>query len=282
MMSLSRSMLPFIGVLAALTALAACGDDDESFAPSGHKPVAKTKADLPKCVEAREGDIYAVEEDEVSFKCHNGEWVYHRSSDSRNDRGSKYDPSTGTLTDLRDNRTYRTVKIGDQIWMAENLKYRQYFQTELAPCYDDLEENCDKYGRMYPLQGIRNICPKGWHLPDSTEYLNLFDAAGELQDPPAMALKAADGWADYEGESLNGTDDLGFSLLAGGYMVKDTSGNKDYIGEGESTILIVDEMKAMQIPGARTYFYFALFQNDKISLSATQLNYYAYMRCVKD
>ena len=95
-------------------------------------------------------------------------------------------------------------------------------------------------------------------------------------------LKAADGWADYEGESLNGTDDLGFSLLAGGYMVKDTSGNKDYIDEGESTILIVDEMKAMQIPGARTYFYFALFQNDKISLSATQLNYYAYMRCVKD
>ena len=277
MMSLSRSMLPFIGALAALMALAACGDDDESFAPSGHKPVAKTKADLPKCVEAREGDIYAVEEDEVSFKCHNGEWVYHRSSDSRNDRGSKYDPSTGTLTDLRDNRTYRTVKIGNQIWMAENLNYRYYELDELSPCYEDKEENCDKYGRLYHANSATVVCPEGWHLPDSTEFRVLLDSAAKIQSPAINALKATEGWSDYNGESLNGTDDLGFSLLPGGYMGKD----KEPIEMGVGTRLACNNFWGFMMSG-ESLFHVVLFRYSQMDIGFQSTQCYLYVRCVKD
>lgn len=281
MMSLSRSMLPFIGALAALTALAACGDDDESFAPSG-KNVVKTVADLPKCVAAREGEVYFVEDDEVSFKCENGEWSYQYSGDKRRGRDSEYDSVTGTLTDQRDNRTYLTVKIGDRIWMAENLKYRDYTLNELAPCYEGKEENCDKYGRLYPLANRLSVCPKGWRLPDSSDFRSLFASAKEVRSPAAMALKAVDGWADYKGESMNGTDDLGFSLLPGGYMYEDSLGNVEYRDEGVGTMLVDNDPLIISVLGGKASFYLAKFVCNQMDVIIHDGIYYGYVRCVKD
>ena len=77
-----------------------------------------------------------------------------------------------TFIDNRDGKTYRIVKIGNQVWMAENLNFAQ---TSNSWCYDNLSSNCDKYGRLYKGGIAQTICPAGWHLPSKEEYFSLLN-----------------------------------------------------------------------------------------------------------
>ena len=81
---------------------------------------------------------------------------------------------TGTYTDSRDGKTYKTVKIGNQVWMAENLNYYTSDSWE----YEDKSENGTKYGRSYDWLTARLVCPCGWHLPSKTEFETLLQNYG--------------------------------------------------------------------------------------------------------
>jgi uncharacterized protein (TIGR02145 family) len=133
----------------------------------------------------------------------------------------------GTFTDLRDGKEYRTVKIGKQVWMAENLNY----EAEGSKCYKNKALYCDKYGRLYNWKTAMKACPKGWHLPSKEEWQTLVNFAGG-DKTAGKKLKAKIGWNDYilcdysydeeyckvkgAKRSGNGTDGFGFSALPGG------------------------------------------------------------------
>jgi uncharacterized protein (TIGR02145 family) len=129
--------------------------------------------------------------------------------------------SAKSLKDSRDGKEYKTAKIGNQTWMAENLNY----QTEDSKCYDNKPENCKKYGRLYNWEIAKKVCPNGWHLPNNAEWDELYhsvDGTSGIKSPYKSKavekyLKAKNGWNDYNRQSGNGTDNFGFAALPGGY-----------------------------------------------------------------
>ena len=147
-----------------------------------------------------------------------------------------------TIIDSRDGKVYKIVKIGSQVWMAENLNFdpgqggsgdSNYVWTW---CYNNEPKNCDVAGRLYTWQAafdslkfatdadfpqdcgylkictlptkLQGICPDGWHLPTYSEWETLFRTVGGYSTAGEM-LKSRTGWSGCG----NGTDAYGFSAL---------------------------------------------------------------------
>ena len=215
------------------------------------------------------------------------------SSSSENiSAGSVYDATAKTLTDLRDGHTYKTVTIGDQTWMAENLNY----ETGNSYCYGDDASYCSKYGRLYtwsaamdsvgtwttngkgcgynktcsPTYLVRGVCPEGWHLPSTTEFETLFTAVGG-QDSTGTVLKSTSGWYD----DGNGTDAFGFSALP--------AGNRDYYDgyyyyEGNYAFF----WSSTEFDSYGAYSMLLYYDSDPAYLDYDFKNYGFSVRCVKD
>lgn len=131
----------------------------------------------------------------------------------------------GQLTDKRDGKTYKTVKIGNQTWMAENLAFLPDSGNYWA--YDNDNTNVAKYGYLYDWQTAKNVCPTGWHLPSDKEWSVLTDYF-ELQVAkiitsryglyaPGTKMKSTSGWQD----GGNGTNESGFNAFPVGYRGND-------------------------------------------------------------
>jgi len=128
---------------------------------------------------------------------------------------SEVEGGPGYFIDSRDGQKYHAVKIGNRVWMDNNLNYQP--PAGNTWCYNNSGSNCIKYGRLYDWNAAATACPAGWHLPNRQEWNNLAEAAGG--SVAGRALKTKTNWIDYG----SGTDDYNFSALPGGSRFIDGS-----------------------------------------------------------
>jgi len=146
-------------------------------------------------------------------------------------------PQKGSMTDPRDGKTYKTVKIGDQVWMAENLAFEINEKNGNPGSTNDClilgsngkKANCKKYGRYYSaMAAATNACPDGWRLPGAAEFKKLLDYTGNSID-----LKSKKGWNTYQQPSGNGTDKYGFNAQPSGGCIVAQDAKCAYMDEGK-------------------------------------------------
>ena len=101
--------------------------------------------------------------------------------------GSEWAPVYEMMKDSRDGQSYKTLKLAGQSWMVENLNYK----TTDSWCYQNIERNCETYGRHYTWKAAQTACPSGWHLPDAYEYNDLFKTQLKSE------IRDSDYWQDY-------------------------------------------------------------------------------------
>jgi uncharacterized protein (TIGR02145 family) len=160
----------------------------------------------------------------------------------------------GSLTDIRDGKTYNTVRIGQQCWMAENLKYLPSVVNSITGSYTipyyyvygyegsdvtlaEATTNYNIYGVLYNWiaavdgssagsstnpSGLQGICPTGWHLPSEDEFIQLTEflggglvAGGKLKES---------GIVHWSTPNTGATNESGFTALPGGGRSHTTAG----------------------------------------------------------
>jgi uncharacterized protein (TIGR02145 family) len=122
-------------------------------------------------------------------------------------------PESGTFTDSRDGHVYNWVKIGGQVWMAENLAYKPP-QGDGYLAYDNNENNVPVYGYLYTWELAQTIAPAGWHLPSKQEWRTLVDNLGGNE---AAYNKLLEKGTAHWGSPNDATNESGFTALPGGY-----------------------------------------------------------------
>ena len=196
-------------------------------------------------------------------------------------------PKNGELMDSRDGKIYKTVKIGKQEWMAENLNYeigeqrwnaRGLDQTlEGSCCYDYNPTNCKKYGRLYTSSAAVHACPAGWHLPSEKDFETLFEVVGG-EKIAGETLKASLGWKCED----NASDTLGFSALPAGRWGYNERANNGW----GSSVFELDGSSAFFWSRTRIYEcnrYIRLDCNRKSVYVDSHGGLYGFsVRCVKD
>lgn len=117
------------------------------------------------------------------------------------------------FTDPRDNETYSVVKIGAQIWMAENFR----FASRDSFSINDNDDNDKFYGRLYTWEEAMELAPEGWHLPtiDDWKRLNKY-IPRYAKISTGTALKSAENWKKGFG-ATEGKDIYGFCALPTGF-----------------------------------------------------------------
>ena len=223
----------------------------------------------------------------------------------------------GTMTDERDGQTYKTVKIGTQIWMAENLNYAYtgvpyryerdnevYTSDSTSWCYNNVPANCTKYGRFYtwaaamdsvgewstndkgcgfdvvcsPTYPVRGVCPEGWHLPTVAEFKALFTAVGGTQDAKNEVL-----WNNVGKmlKSISGWKSSGNGTDAYAFSALPAGikyNDRNFSFEGNLAYF----WSSTEYDSYNAYYMYLDGNDDDVYLGNRYKNYGYSVRCVKD
>jgi len=177
---------------------------------------------------------------------------------------SGYSQSKATVLDIRDGQVYKTITIGNKIWMSENLN----FLAKGSWCYDNKDENCDKYGRMYDWQTImsgskdentQGICPEGWHVSTFQEWQSVLEEYKKTKDLLTGGVSGFD--MSFAGCRFpNGKFE--FENLAATYWTSTVDADNDkYV---------------------YTFYAYSDKTNKPLISYSTNKTYGQYLRCVKD
>lgn len=166
----------------------------------------------------------------------------------------------GLIVDARDMQQYKTVAIGEQVWLAENMNY-----VDLGACYELDDRICEKMGRLYNWAEAKLVCPEGFHLPTKAEWDKL---SGDL------AMMAKKGWALEDG--MVGSDEYGFSLLPAGFGIADSL-EISFEGMGSDAMLWTATESAND-----SAYSLHMFSSERMSERNSVEKYYMSVRCVGD
>ena len=242
----------------------------------------------------------------ISFICKSGLWYSLLLADMEQDSWFIPDITYGTLTDERDGQTYKTVVIGTQKWMAENLHYAgKNASEELAAnmadevlCPSGDEEYCEKAGYVYswtaamnisptyatrhsstiPIDAVhQGICPEGWHVPTQGEWQTLLEYATpayeENMPRRTLNLKSLDSWI-YNEKEYAPTNTTGFSAISTscqyGWNGKD-------MGQCAAFISATYSNSYEKYSGINFYYW-----RDEVDIGGRTLNIKASVRCVEN
>jgi uncharacterized protein (TIGR02145 family) len=156
------------------------------------------------------------------------------------------EPQKGTFIDIRDNQEYDWIKIGDQVWMAENLKATKYNDGSSIPLvtdntewgnlttpgycwYGNDESKKTPYGALYNWYVVNedNLCPTGWHVPSDAEWTMLTTyLGGELVTGGKLKSTDTTYWFS---PNTGATNESGFTALPGGWRTN--GGTFPYFGK---------------------------------------------------
>ena len=289
----------FLMVAVVVAVLVACGDDDSSFAT---RPSDGSSSSVTPQSSDSETSVSS------SSSAKSSSSLVKSSSSVAYVKPCRTDSvdicEYGTLTDERDGQTYKTVTIGTQIWMAENLNYAYTgvpynysgnTSDSTSWCYGDNPANCTKYGRLYtwaaamdsvgtlstngkgcgweavcmPTYPVRGVCPEGWHLPTQTEWNTLFTAVGG-QSTAGKMLKSTSGW----NSSGNGTDAYSFSALPAGYRYY----GGDFLIEGYTAYF----WSSTEGNSSDAYYMYLNYSGGNAHLNNNLKDYGFSVRCVQD
>jgi len=127
-----------------------------------------------------------------------------------------YSQVTDSVKDMRDGNIYKIVKIGNQWWMAENLRFKSdsgCWWYEEYPGFKKL------FGGYYSFEVAKKVCPAGWHLPSDEEWQVLVDTlGGEKVAGGKLKLKSV--WME---PNAGATNETGFSAVPGGFRDLDST-----------------------------------------------------------
>ncbi len=203
----------------------------------------------------------------------------------------KYAAGMMSVKDI-DGNEYRTVKIGDQIWMAENLRVTKepdgtaipivitdsdwgaLEDTDKGYCYyASSADSLEKYGNLYTYAAALVACPTGWHLPSNAEWTELKDFITNdgHSGTEGTALKNCIGWKD----GGNGTNDYMFSALPGGRRNNNT-GAFSYAGSYGYW------WSATEFNSDNAYYHFLYYTNSVVYRNGNDKSSGFSVRCVRD